>query len=81
MTPKGLLSLSGVSMPCGYVPEGDESFDNMDLVIDAVNVHDDLVELLEMIYGMPELQLPAKVWRKVIDTKALLDASKEGGKP
>ena len=44
-----MLRLSGVSMPCGYVPQCDVSFINAELIASAVNSYEPLREAVKVL--------------------------------
>ena len=47
------IRMSGVALPCGYVPRNDESFGNMNLAAAAPEMYEIITALLEYIDAIP----------------------------
>lgn len=47
------IRMSGVALPCGYVPKNDESFSNMNLAAAAPEMYEVITALLEYIDAIP----------------------------
>ena len=47
------IRMSGVALPCGYVPKNDESFSNMNLAAAAPEMYEIITALLEYIDAIP----------------------------